>query len=302
VRTPIHIGDGSQLGISNRTRYYIPGKTIWGAITARISRWHMTKYTPNIYKEVGKFVKNNLIFSYFFPIDKGGNILYPIYSERGFGFGVENNGFIMPKAKFESKYITSYISTAIDIESKTAEAESLHEIELLNPLKFLGYLFINSEQINNYSTLKIQTPKEGTIHIKNDRESIELFKLIKEIQVGGERTYGFGKLELGLDLPKSEPKRTNKLYNKYEVSLDSDKPTLNTDIALSHLNFKNKKNNYFDDLKEIKGDLEPIIWRDWDENKGMGHKKEFNMIALVPGSKFKEHEVKIGTYGIWYLN
>ncbi|MHA1490939.1 MAG: RAMP superfamily CRISPR-associated protein [Promethearchaeota archaeon] len=298
VKSAAHIGNGSQFGISNKTRFYIPGKTMWGAITAIITRWYMTNYDPHSYKEIGEFIRENLIFSYFYPyyMDKNEkmHILHPNYSDMGFGFGIRDNGFIMSKIEFESKFITSYISTAIDTNSKTAEDESLHEIELLNPSKFIGHIFINKEQVNNNSILKIHISNEEKVKISKDKETIELFELIKNVQVGGERTYGFGKLKL-----EKTSLSVDKLYNKYEINLNKKAPTLNVDIALSHLNFNN---DYFNKLREIKGELEPLVWRDWDNEKGMGHKKEFNMIALVPGSKFKKQKVKICDFGIWHLD
>jgi len=120
--------------------------------------------------------------------------------------------------------------------------------------------------------------------------------------VGGERTYGFGILKL-----ESDPKKVTKLYNEYEVNLNKEKPTLNVAITLSHLNmkadyFKKKDEKNDNKLKEIKGELKPLVWRDWDNEKGMGHKKEFKMIVLVPGSKFEKQEIVGGDYGIWHLD
>ncbi|MHA1150331.1 MAG: hypothetical protein ACTSR8_19055 [Promethearchaeota archaeon] len=46
--------------------------------------------------------------------------------------------------------------------------------------------------------------------------------------------------------------------------------------------------------------MEPLVWRDFDDKKGMGHKKKFSMIALTPGSRFKKHDFIIRDFGIYH--
>ena len=65
AKAPIHIGF-RKLGIVSRTRYYILGKNLWGALTARLARKIMKNYDPGIYEKVGKFVKKNVIFTHFY--------------------------------------------------------------------------------------------------------------------------------------------------------------------------------------------------------------------------------------------
>jgi hypothetical protein len=62
AKSPLHIGYGAQLGIVNRTRYYIPEKTMWGAVTAVLSRSIMQSYDAGMYRTVNDFVKEHLIF------------------------------------------------------------------------------------------------------------------------------------------------------------------------------------------------------------------------------------------------
>ncbi|MEN4006627.1 MAG: RAMP superfamily CRISPR-associated protein [Methanobacteriaceae archaeon] len=119
AKSPIHIGYGSRLGIINRTRYYIPGKTIWGAVTAILARKLMDNYNKELYEIVGDLVKENLIFSYFYP-SREETVFYPNYTTEGFGFGSKDyEKFVLAKEEFEKEFITSYISTALEKSSKT---------------------------------------------------------------------------------------------------------------------------------------------------------------------------------------
>jgi hypothetical protein len=297
AKSALHIGYGSQLGMVTRTRYYIPGKTLWGAVTAVLSREIMESYDAEIYKNISDFVKNHLIFSYFYPV-KGADVLYPNYTDEGFGFGSKENGkFVMSKEEFEKEFISSYVSTALDKTSRAAEEGSLHEFELISPCEFVGYLFTNLEK-NQGSTrygmpIFIREVSEEEINVEIKGNEVEVFEAIKEIQVGGERIYGFGRLELR-DKPRRE---VNKIFAKYELNLNANGPRMNSVIALSHVMVKGDEGDYFDKLRDIRGDIEPLVWREWNE-KGAGQYPKFGGIALVPGSRFDSNDMEIGPYGI----
>lgn len=311
AKSPIYIGYGVKLGIVNRTRYYITGKLMWGALTAILSRKIMNKYDPEIYEKIGNFVKEHLIFSHFY-IKKDNVILFPNYTENGLGFGSDDNEkFIMSKEEFEKSFISSYISTAMDKSVRTAEEDSLHEFELVNNsvegknVEFVGYLFTNLEKNNGYNKydrpIFVKEVNEKEITVKINGKNIEIFNLIKNIQVGGERIYGFGKLKL----INIGVKQEGKIFDRYHVDLNSNKPRIKAKdevIALSHvLLVSDKRENYFERIKSVKGDLEPLVWREWSK-KGVGQDPKFGGIALVPGSKFQldeKRKVQITDYGIW---
>lgn len=293
AKSAVHIGYGSQLGIVSRTCYYIPGKTMWGAVTAVLSRRIMECYDAEIYNKIGNFVKHHLIFSYFYPV-KNTDVLYPNYTEEGMKFGWMN------KEQFEKEFISSYVSTALDKSSRTAEEGSLHEFELISPVEFVGYLFTNLEK--NHGNAKYGMPifvrevEAEKIRIEIKGENVEVFEAIKEIQVGGERIYGFGKLEL----KDREIKQRERFFNRYEVVLNAERPRIKAEIALSHVMMKDDSGEYLDKLANIRGGIEPLVWREWSE-KGTGQNPNFEGIVLVPGSRFNLREMKIGDFGIWHL-
>lgn len=278
-------------------------------MTAALSRGVMDNYSPKIYKKVGEFVSDHLIFSYFY-IKNGNSTLYPNYTEDGFGFGETGGKYVLSKDKFESKFISSYVSTALDKTSSTAEEGSLHEIELISNkekdngenVELIGYLFIDSKgKADNGIPISVRNLKEKEINLNINNKELELFNTIQEIQVGGERIYGFGRLELE-DVPKEDNKFFGKEINLYgskpEIKSEDEKP----EVALSHAIVKDGK-EHFEKIKDVKGDLEPLVGREWSE-KGAGQEVSNAGICLTPGTRFTLREgvkAEIGNFGIWHF-
>ena len=228
----------------------------------------------------------------------------------------------MNKSEFESKYLTSYVSTAIEKTSRIAEDKSLHEIELITNktgsgnVTLIGYLFAKEREEGNYSM------RENNDKIKifeNEKCVVEdLFDVISTIQVGGERNYGFGRIEL----EKGEIKEKYKIWNLYRIDTEKLEVIFNTNKinALSHLLIKEKNGKeHFGKITSMKGELEPLVGREWGKDGGVGHRTPFGGIGLAPGSEFvlknssnttveegktfkpEDYKAKIiiGEYGLW---
>jgi len=315
AKAPIHIGYGAKLGVVDKTRYYIPAKNVWGALTNLIAKNVMINYSPKLYQEIGKEFDNNIKFSYLYPIEykkyKRNNIVEievkqifaPLYTEEGLKFGVCKGGKKISLEEFEKVFISSFISTAIDKGSKSAEEGSLHEIEFLRdkvkfgqneelkPTVFLGYLFVKS------SPLKIFDKK---VEISFEKECIKINETkLSEIWIGGERNYGFGRVKIIKIHEENFKDGIIDLFNS-EVKIDITKEQLivfskdKQIIAISHVDIKNL------DAKLIKGDIEPLVGREWGE-KGSGQKiSQTAQICITPGSWFIcDKEIIIGNFGIW---
>ena len=157
--SPLHIGHLKQ-GNLQRTRPYLTGKALWGALTARLTR----EGGSNDYQHIGKQVNEGLAFSYFFPSTDSAQVtLFPWDDERRFAWC----------------YLNTYASTALDYERNAALEGSLHETEYLAPLNrdgqpvyLVGYLF----------------EKQGCTLAWRDA--------LHRLQLGGERTYGWGRVQL----------------------------------------------------------------------------------------------------------
>jgi hypothetical protein len=148
------------------TRPYVTGKTLWGALTARLVR----DGEGNNYNDIGKKVDDELRLSYFYPSTSQDKVkLWPWDNRDDFNW----------------KFMGSYVSTAI--KGDTAEEGSLHEIEYISPrtrdgspVFLVGYVF----------------EKSGC--------QLEWKDALKKIQLGGERGYGWGRVLLAAPPKKVE--------------------------------------------------------------------------------------------------
>lgn len=287
--SPVHIGH-YMLGYINRTRYYIPGRAMWGAITANLTR---TFYRYEDYKDVGTDIMDNVLLSYFYPATDPNQPLQPRFTDKGLRFG------LWTAADFERNFIKAFGQTAILPSSNTAEDESLHEVEFISPVVepsgmqspvfFVGYLLM----------------KEGTAvcgkDLNWDSGLVSLKPAIQELFVGGERKYGFGRLSLVEDPPLTPDKEGNcwLFGNKLvatsagvSIEVECDKP------IPAHL--------HLDGALNLKGDVEPLVGREWGEvdspegrKTGAGQRITPATLCWVPGSVLSEKAVlQIEPYGL----
>lgn len=165
VKSPIHIG-WDKFSILHKTRPYITGRNLWGALTAKLAACR----GDSDYKGVGENVDEQLRFSYFYPSTCKNEVsLFPWCDSE----------------KFYWLYINGYGSSALKM--RLAEDASLHEIEYISPktregdaVYMIGYIF--------------------------EREGNELKwrDVLGEACLGGERGYGWGNVELLPDSPQQE--------------------------------------------------------------------------------------------------
>lgn len=159
LQSPMHIGAG-KVGNLQRTRSYITGRNLWGALTERLTRDGNGKN----YGDVGKAVHEGLVFTYFYPTTntKGSVTLWPWDDP----------------ARFRYLYLSSETSTALDPATGSAEEASLHEIECIlpytregAPVYLIGYIF------------------------QHESFNLDWQDALTRLQIGGERGYGWGRVE-----------------------------------------------------------------------------------------------------------
>lgn len=160
VLSPIHIG-WKKTSSLQQTRYYVPAKTIWGALTARITR----EQNSSEYEKIGNKINENLRFSYFYPSDNDSKV-----NE----FPWEDNN------RFTWKYIGSYQSAAL--ENKTAMEGMLHETECIFP---------KTREGNQVFLIGYVIERNGC--------AIDWKTALSKIQIGGERGYGWGRVAIKND-------------------------------------------------------------------------------------------------------
>ncbi len=173
-KQPIHIGMGSY-GVVNETRIFIPGWTMWGALTKAYNL-----YNGNNLSENQQLFEN---ISCFYPAFKNADnleILFPEFKNGEFYLGDYSED------KFRAKFVYTFVSTAINPATNAALDESLHEINVILPGAKAEYL---------------ENPMEGKIYwvgilgIDNDSPDKFLTDGL-EVLVGGDSRYGLGKMTL----------------------------------------------------------------------------------------------------------
>lgn len=302
--SPISIGY-YKLGFIERTRYYIPGMSIWGAITANLARYlelDCTNHLERHYEEIGTQLLNKYILvSYFYPALRDNSLrfrpLVPKFTDNGLSFGEYSI------KEFERLFIRSFGQTAIEPKYYTAEEGSLHEIEFIIPnieegneqkkVYFLGYIFIKDEARYREKTVGFD---------KSDSKEIKLKDVISEIFVGKDRGYGFGRLVLS-SYRKINPSE-DYLFDYLQLNLSGEKVEIKIkkgEPIPAHLPFSTNI--------RIKGDIEPLVARRWeslseDSRKyGAGQKISKMGIYWIPGSILEcEDEISfcVGNFGILY--
>jgi len=170
---PLHIGIGSY-GVINETRIFIPGWTMWGALT---KAYNITKNEPlsenqDLFEEI----------SCFWPCfdRKGNNPLLPDF---------KNGEFYLrdySESKFRAMFTDTFVSTAILPASRMAKDESLHEIDVILPGAKKDFNPQEKEKLIYWV---------GILNIEENFKN-EFFQKGLKVIVGGDSRYGLGLMEL----------------------------------------------------------------------------------------------------------
>lgn len=332
AKSPIFIGS-RKIGFIQQTQRYIPGKTMWGAITANVTRKLIeqgVKYNPKVYEDVGKCIKDSVKNTYFFPEIISNEdetnlcIFNPKFSKDGLKYGSYS------EKEFESVFISSFVSTATIGNRNSAMDENLHETEYILNKVILDYNYKNESNSNltyykpkqvywkGYIFLKDDNSRKCSIknsekfediEIRYEEKSIKLFEAINEIRVGGDLRYGFGTLELRKDkvLKKNE---NSPVFDWYLESTENHL-IFNKDCSreanpiFGHLllNTDESKKLKENDCKEFigyRGELEPLVGRVYDNKKGFGRLLDSKGVAFIPGTCFgdKINKIELDSCGL----
>jgi hypothetical protein len=309
LKSPLHVG-WRKIGNLMQTRPYIPGRNWWGAATALLTQ-HVGTCD---YESVGNLVRDNLIFSYFFlatdqdkplPLvpgwdtSKGKTYYGPLpenQSQEVVGETDTSKGKTyygpLPPDQFERRFLKSQAATAIDTQSNTSLEGQLYEVEYIapydqeasngaaTPVCVVGYLFARAgEQVVCQSNDVVVKGKP-------------LFnQVLRRVQIGGERRYGFGTLELVKAIEPPE----NKLFG-YEWKPEGNYPVLTIGAGMrvpAHLRAEG--------CPSLEGKLEPLVGREWCQKKGPGQQISTVQICWSPGTPLKhESAVEVQPLGVMH--
>ncbi|HEC35021.1 MAG TPA: CRISPR-associated protein [Anaerolineae bacterium] len=254
--TPMHIGQSKQ-GNLQRTRPYVHGRALWGALTARITRDNST--FDGDYQAVGKRVNDELAFSYFYPATEDRVDCWP-WEDAG---------------RFAWSFLGSYTGTALEYSRNAAAEGSLHETEFIapttrdgRPVCLIGYIFARTDC------------------------SLLWEQALNRLQIGGERTYGWGRVVCDSCLAEATT-----LFGRYALDLRHDRPVVTLEAGnrlLAHAHA------YGDGAISATGRVLPLVGRETRAANAHGRHYSQAVVCWEPGSVVKSAgQVVIGPYGIW---
>jgi len=163
---PLHSG-WRKSGNLQQTRGYVPGKNVWAALTARLTRETGQGAVGSAYEEMGKLVQCKFRFTYLYPATQNGNGYTTHYPwDDGFDY----------------LFLDSYTSTALNYPSQSAEEGLLHETEFIAPRTRDG------DPVYLTGCLYAQAELPAALQKWQDA--------LTKLQFGGERGYGWGRVAL----------------------------------------------------------------------------------------------------------
>jgi hypothetical protein len=262
--SPMHIG-WRKLGNLQQTRPYVTGRSLWGALTARLTR--ELGLGSGGYDKIGKQVDQQLAFTYFYPstsADPSTIELWPWGDDWD---------------KFAWTFLGSYASTALE-NGHSAEAGSLHETEFIAP----------------YTRTEKSVYLVGYIFEREDCQ-LDWRNTLNKLQLGGERSYGWGRVRL------EEPCKAvkdNKCFG-YELDCEGDHLLLTAPKdtqLLAHTIVDNADISGNRGGREVA--IEPLIGRETRNSSGFGRSFSVPEICWAPGGKVSKDEMfQIQKKGIW---
>lgn len=254
---PLYVGWFKQ-GNVQRTRPYVTGKTLWGALTARLTREGGT----GNYQQIGQEVSQRLAFSYFYPSNKSDCVMLWPWEKPD---------------EFAWLYLNTYVSTALNYEQNSAEEGSLHETEYIapytregEPVYLIGYIFEQQEC------------------------SLKWKDVLSRLQLGGERTYGWGRVQV-----QDDPQEAQNFWPGWKVDLTGPRPRLEAQAEATlyaHL-------FHSDSLLNLCGALEPLVGRETGEADQFGRRIVPLGLAWAPGARLMApHSLQIANFGLWQIH
>ncbi len=261
--SPLHVGAG-QLGNVQRARPYVTGKTLWGALTARITRDTHKHGTQAIYyQKIGEKVQKQLAFSYFYPAVGEQVDIWP-WGETA--------------DEFAWRYLNTYASTALDYSRHAAEEGGLHEVEYIAPttrdgdsVNLIGYIFKHADC------------------------ELRWREALSRLQLGGERTYGWGRVE---DLP-SIAEDSGPLFDQWKVELDQDRPLVRAISDNSRL-LAHTRATGAHALSDVRGALEPLVGRETRQAHQHGKAPINAGVYWLPGAPVsRDTRLVVQAHGSW---
>jgi len=189
---PIHIGSLTW-GVISETAIFIPGWTMWGALTKQY-----VIYKDCSIEENQKYFEK--ITNFYPAINQEDQLLFPAYEKGDFclknlykNYNLSNKQNpeteeTYSESEFRFKFVDSIMSTAVEPLSRKAKDESLHEFEYILPKSKPR---LHESQIKLYWIGLIGLESDAEEMVKNFFEPCTM-----KVYIGADSRYGFGELKL----------------------------------------------------------------------------------------------------------
>jgi len=263
LRSPLHIGY-HKVGNVQRTRYYILARNLWGAVTEALTRRGFSTHgvSSGNYQQVGEWVKKHCAFGYWFVYENS-QLLTPCYCKDGLKYGN------LSVTEFERRYLDSHVTTALDSKTNSAQHGSLHEVEFIAP----------------YSRDGVRTQVSGLVFLDDEaKKELNWECWLSNLQVGGERRYGFGTLRLVEMKSEGDPitcTRPCQSVSKHTPFLAHVSVTTNIQIL---------------------GQIEPLVGRVTSQSHAFGSSLTSAIVCWTPGSTpMGDIQVQFEPQGYWKI-
>ncbi len=238
--SPLHIGKRKYRNLME-TREYVPGRTLWGALTARITRDCLSG-TPKMYRIVGDKLTEHLRFGYLWPAVKisGKNDGKPEKFEVYFPWKAEERRDTSGSIEFTYKFVEpdafdylfkfGYMGQPIETDRKVTEEGQLHESEFIGSVPrdnrkvyLVGDLWIN-ENIPDEDLQDFLAIDKTQLATSCQKKFIEVLRVImNNLQLGGEKGYGWGRVKYEKLEPTNGEKAIGNVDFIYKEERDKDK-------------------------------------------------------------------------------
>ncbi len=316
VKSPIHIG-WRKTGNLMQTRPYVPARVVLGAWTAILTqRLGLNRLGWQGYRAVGETLNALFRVSYFYPAIEENNTLQIRF-------------FWEDPERFAFQFLGSTLRTALDPSGIAAEG-GVFEVEHLlphtrdtgKPVYLVGCVWIRFDgndhmenlmnvgdiirrnlehqvqhgQLDSSEAKAIQQRVQETLKSMgkfwNRHPQTLIRNMVGEVWfLGGERTYGWGKVEV---VRETEVKTCQSDIRKQNQDEDAG-PRLEIPEGSrleAHLLTENVGE------KTVAGPVEPLVRREW--RRHAGSTVTFGGVAWEPGSVVLERtEVVVGPLGYW---
>ena len=284
IKSPLHVGY-RKVGNLMQTRSYVTGKVMWAALTARFTRDMGNGADGQAYVNTGKKLKHYFRFSYLWPsvpcdglskIKKWDDLktLFPF--EENDSKNRQNLKKLYPHPKlvgsayFDYCFLDSYASTALNQSNYTAEEGSLHDTEFITthtrnglPVYLAGSLWADE-----------LLPTE----LSDWRDKLN------HIRLGGEQSYGWGKVQCICCEPIEKDKKSEDFIPDSDGFSWSGYVPTHIQVEINEV--------------AVQGMIEPLVG--WERQINGRQKVRCASIAFVPGSYVEDNaDFAVGEYGVW---